>query len=75
MESGISRQVIKSGRALIFEDVVNDPRYRELTNAGKIVSLGFQAAAAFPIMVKENIAGTLHVVSRAKRHFSKMNGS
>lgn len=71
VESGISGQVIRSGRSLIFEDVVNDPRYRELTSAGKIVSLGFQAAAAFPIMVKENIAGTLHVVSRAKRHFSQ----
>jgi len=71
VESGISGQVIKSGRALILDNVVNDPRYRELTNAGKIVSLGFQAAAAFPIMVKENNAGTLHVVSRAKRPFSR----
>jgi len=71
VESGISGQVIRSGRSLIFEDVVNDPRYRKLTSAGKIVSLGFQAAAAFPIMVKENIAGTLHVVSRTKRHFSQ----
>jgi GAF domain-containing protein len=71
VESGISGQVIRSGRSLIFEDVVNDSRYRELTSAGKIVSLGFQAAAVFPIMVKENIAGTLHVVSRGKRHFSQ----
>jgi len=71
VESGTSGQVIRSGRSLIFEDVVNDPSYRELTSAGKIVSLEFQAAAAFPIMVKENIAGTLHVVSRAKRHFSQ----
>ena len=71
VESGISGQVIRSGRSLIFEDVVNDPRYRELTKAGKIVSLGFQSAAAFPITVKENIAGTLHVVSRATRRFSQ----
>jgi signal transduction histidine kinase len=70
VERGISGQVIRSGRSLIFEDVVNDPNYRELTSAGKIVSLGYQAAAAFPIMVKESIAGTLHVASRAKRHFS-----
>jgi hypothetical protein len=51
VESGISGQVIRSGRSLIFEDIVNDPNYRELTSAGKVVSLGFQAAAAFPIMV------------------------
>jgi signal transduction histidine kinase len=71
VESGISGQVMRTGRSLVFEDVVNDASYRELTSAGKIISLGFKAAAAFPIMVKENIAGTLHVVSRAKRHFSQ----
>ncbi|HEX6437885.1 MAG TPA: GAF domain-containing protein [Candidatus Binatia bacterium] len=69
--SGISGQVVRTGRPLVFEDIVNDPQYRELTSAGRIVSLGFQAAAAFPIVVKESIAGTLHVVSRAKRHFSQ----
>ena len=70
-ESGISGQVMRTGRPLVFEDVVNDPSYRGLTRAGKIVSLGFKAAAAFPIMVKESIAGTLHVANRAKRHFSQ----
>jgi GAF domain-containing protein len=71
VESGISGQVVRTGRSLIFEAVVNEPSYRELTRAGKVLPLGFQAAAAFPIMVKENIAGTLHAVSRAKRHFSQ----
>jgi hypothetical protein len=40
VESGISGEVVRTGRSLIFEDVVNDPSYRELTSAGKVVSLG-----------------------------------
>ena len=67
----ISGQVMNSGQALVFEDMTSDELYRELTSAGKVASLGFQAAGAFPIMVKETIAGTLHVANRTKRHLSQ----
>jgi signal transduction histidine kinase len=48
----------------------HDERYRELTRAGTVASLGFKAAAAFPIRTKDTILGTLHVTNLTERHFA-----
>ncbi|HXG51732.1 MAG TPA: GAF domain-containing protein [candidate division Zixibacteria bacterium] len=66
---GISGEVIRRGRPMIFEDIKGDQHYHELSRAGKVVSLGFETAAAFPISTKERTIGTLHVANRSKRRF------
>src|SRR5919106_682080 len=70
IDRGISAPVLKTGTRLVFEDLQNDERYRELTRAGTVASLGFKAGAAFPIRTKNKIIGTLHVTNLAKRHFA-----
>jgi signal transduction histidine kinase len=70
IDRGISAPVIKTGTRLVFEDLQHDERYRELTRAGTVASLGFKAAAAFPIRTKDTIIGTLHVTNLTKRHFA-----
>jgi signal transduction histidine kinase len=70
LDKGISSEVMRTGRRLVFEEVQNDARYRELTRAGKVHGLGFQAAGAFPIRAKDEIIGILHVANRTKRQFA-----
>ncbi len=67
---GVSGQVIATGERLVFEDIQNDDGYRALSLQGRVVSLGFESAAAFPVKAKEKIIGTLHVANRSKRHFT-----
>ena len=70
VEEGVSGQVIASGERLVFEDIQNDQAYRAMSRQGRVVSLGFESAAAFPVKAKAKIIGTLHVANRAKRHFT-----
>jgi signal transduction histidine kinase len=70
IETGISGEVMKTGQRLVFEDVQNDGRYRELSRGSKVVSLGFQTASAFPIRAKDRVIGTLHAANRSKCHFA-----
>ncbi len=66
----VGGQVVETGERLVFEDIQNDSLYRALSQKGKVVTLGFESAAAFPVSAKEKIIGTLHVASRSKRHFT-----
>jgi signal transduction histidine kinase len=68
--AGVAGKVIETGQRVIFEDIQSDDHYRALAREGKVVALGFANAAVFPIIAKEKIIGTLHVASRAKRHFA-----
>jgi signal transduction histidine kinase len=61
---------MKTGQRLVFEDVQNDAHYRELSRGGKVVSLGFQTASAFPVCAKDRVIGTLHAANRTRRHFA-----
>ena len=70
IDRGISAPVLATGTRLVFEDLQHDERYRELTRAGTVASLGFKAGAAFPIRTKDTIIGTLHVTNLTKRHFA-----
>jgi signal transduction histidine kinase len=70
IDRGISAPVLKTGMRLVFEDLQHDDRYRELTRAGTVASLGFKAAAAFPIRTKDKITGTLLVTNVTTRHFA-----
>jgi signal transduction histidine kinase len=69
-DRGISAPVLRSGTRLVFEDLQHDERYRELSRAGTVASLGFKAAAAFPIRTKDKIIGTLHVTNLTTRRFA-----
>jgi len=69
LDSGVSGEVMRRGRRLVFEDIQNDAQYRELTRGGKVRALGFEAASVFPIRTKDKVIGTLHIANRTKRHF------
>jgi signal transduction histidine kinase len=68
--AGVLGLVMQSGQRLVFEDVQNDERYRELSAGSVVAALGFHTASAFPIRSKEKIIGTLHIANRTKRHFT-----
>jgi signal transduction histidine kinase len=70
IDRGTSAPVLKTGTRLVFEDLQHDERYRELSRAGTVASLGFKAAAAFPIRTKDKIIGTLHVTNLTTRRFA-----
>jgi signal transduction histidine kinase len=70
IDRGISGPVLKTGTRFVFEDLQHDARYRELSRAGTVASLGFKAAAAFPIRSKDKILGTLHVANLTTRQFA-----
>lgn len=70
IDRGISGPVLKAGTRFVFEDLQHDARYRELSRAGTVASLGFKAAAAFPIRSKDKILGTLHVANLTTRQFA-----
>jgi signal transduction histidine kinase len=70
IDRGISAPVLKTGTRLVFEDLQHDARYQALSRAGTVASLGFKAAAAFPIRTKDKIIGTLHVTNLTTRHFA-----
>ncbi|MGE5816537.1 MAG: GAF domain-containing protein [Deltaproteobacteria bacterium] len=69
-DTGISGEVMKTGQRLVIEDVQNDAQYRELTGGGKVKSLAFQTASAFPVCAKHRVIGTLHAANRTTRHFA-----
>ena len=70
LDMGISGEVIKTGQRLVFEDVQSDARYHEITRGGKVKSLGFQTASAFPVRAKHRVIGTFHAANRKTRHFA-----
>jgi signal transduction histidine kinase/HAMP domain-containing protein len=70
VSTGISGQVVATGERIVLEDVGCEERYGSLTAGHKVRSLGFTAAAGFPIRAKERIIGVLHVAERATRHFA-----
>jgi signal transduction histidine kinase len=70
IDKGISAPVLKTGTRLVFEDMQRDAGYRELSRAGTVASLGFRAAAAFPIRSQDKIMGTLHVTNLTTRRFA-----
>lgn len=70
LDKGISGLAMMSRQRLVFEDIQNDARYRELSRGGKVFALGFQTASAFPIHAQDKVIGTLHVANRTKSHFA-----
>jgi len=68
--SGISGKICETGVPLVFEDVRNDSRYREISSRSQVTSLGFVTAAGFPIKVKEKVIGVLHVAHQTRRPFA-----
>jgi signal transduction histidine kinase len=70
VDMGISGEVMKTGQRLVFEDVQNDARYRELTRGDKVKSLGFQTASAFPVRAKQRVIGSLHAANWTPRHLA-----
>lgn len=66
---GTSALVRKTGEPVVVEDLENDEQYRAVAGDSRALALGFQSAAAFPILIKGRSIGSLHVASQKRRRF------
>jgi signal transduction histidine kinase len=62
--------IFATGERLVFEDLQNDTKYKQLTSRNAIGSLGFMSAAGFPIKAKEKPIGVLHLATKSRRRFA-----
>jgi signal transduction histidine kinase/putative methionine-R-sulfoxide reductase with GAF domain len=60
----------ETGEPMIFEDLVNDPRYRELSTTKNTQATGFRFLAVFPIKTKRGSVGTILCNGRAVRRLT-----
>ncbi len=60
----------ETGEPMIFEDLVNDPRYRELSTTKNTQTTGFRFLAVFPIKTKRGSVGTILCNGRAVRRLT-----
>jgi signal transduction histidine kinase len=70
LSAGVGGKVFQTGQRLVFEDVQNDIRYKQLSPRNMVSSMGFVSSAAFPIKAKEKVVGVLHLATKEKRHFA-----
>jgi signal transduction histidine kinase/putative methionine-R-sulfoxide reductase with GAF domain len=60
----------ETGEPMIFEDLVNDPRYRALSTTKNTQTTGFRFLAVFPIKTKRGSVGTILCNGRAVRRLT-----
>ncbi len=60
----------ETGEPMIFEDLVNDPRYRELSTTKNTQTTGFRFLAVFPIKTKRGSVGTILCNGRVVRRLT-----
>jgi len=60
----------ETGEPMIFEDLANDPRYRELSTTKNTQTTGFRFLAVFPIKTKRGSVGTILCNGRAVRRLT-----
>jgi signal transduction histidine kinase/HAMP domain-containing protein len=70
LSAGISGKIFETGTRLVFEDLQDDLKYKQLSHRNKVGSLGFASAAGFPIKAKEKVIGVLHLANKARHHFA-----
>ncbi|MDR9459110.1 MAG: GAF domain-containing sensor histidine kinase [Dehalococcoidia bacterium] len=65
---GIGGKVVQTGRAVLVEDLSEDPRavWRDLINAE-----GLKAFLSVPLRAKDTVLGVLNVASRLPHHFTQ----
>ena len=66
--------VAATGETLIFEDVVQDPRYSERSRGGGTRNAGLRFFAAFPIKSKSRTVGVIVCSGRIARRLSTNGG-
>jgi len=56
-DGAIARMAIQSGHPVIFDDLT---RYTDLSSVGELVKAGLKSTMVFPMIVRDNILGTIH---------------
>ena len=67
---GITGTVAETGQTLIFEDLQNDPRYRELSHSKGNQTAGLRFLAVFPIKAKTSCVGALRCAGQTARRLT-----
>lgn len=60
-------KVAETGEPIVFEDVLKDPRYQQLSHSKASLRLGHRFFAAFPIKSKLRTMGTILCIGREPR--------
>lgn len=56
-DGAIARMAIQSGQPVIFDDLT---RYTDLSSVGELVSAGLKSTMVFPMIVRDQLLGTIH---------------
>ena len=67
---GITGRVADTGEAVIFEDIHNDPTYRQLSHSKANERVGLRFLAIFPIKAKASCVGTLVCAGQSPRRLT-----
>jgi signal transduction histidine kinase/putative methionine-R-sulfoxide reductase with GAF domain len=67
---GIIGKVAEEDEPMIFEDVLKDPRYQELSHTKASRESGFSFFAVFPIRTKRQTVGTVVCIGREPRRLT-----
>jgi signal transduction histidine kinase/putative methionine-R-sulfoxide reductase with GAF domain len=67
---GIIGKVAEEDEPMIFEDVLKDPRYQELSHSKASRESGFSFFAVFPIRTKRQTVGTVVCIGREPRRLT-----
>jgi PAS domain S-box-containing protein len=59
----------KTGKPDVIQDMVHDPRYEPWKEVA--LKYGFKAAAAFPLIIQDNVIGVLNIYSASVEAFNK----
>jgi len=67
----IARMVISSGQPVIFDDLT---QYGDMTSIGAMVEAGLTSTLAFPMIVREQLLGSIHFsYSKKPRFFTELS--
>jgi signal transduction histidine kinase len=67
---GITGKVADTGESMIFEDIYNDPTYRQLSHSKGNERIGLRFLAIFPIKAKTSCVGTLVCAGQSPRRLT-----
>jgi signal transduction histidine kinase len=67
---GITGRVAETGQPIIFEDLQNDPHYRELSHSKGNEAAGLRFLAVFPIKAKTSCVGALRCAGQTARRLT-----
>ncbi|MFQ5542502.1 MAG: GAF domain-containing protein [Candidatus Binatia bacterium] len=68
--SGITGKAFERGEPILFEDIQNDSKFRELSQSKILLKAGFRGLFSMPIAAKGKTLGVMSFASKSPHRFS-----